>query len=127
MHSCQICCRMYLMIMECMLHFIRASPVSLELTFLLYFWAKISRSTMCHIQLQDLFVPPFPRHVNLCVCVINGVVRHCTKAGHTCLETGKKKIYSCQFTLSCPHANNLMPRIGNNTLHCSSRSFLIES
>ena len=31
------------------------------------------------------------KHVNLCVCVINGVLRHCTKAGHTRLETKKNK------------------------------------
>ena len=42
----------------------------------------------------------FLRHVNLCVCVINGVVRHCTKAGHTRLETNKKKSRSVERFLS---------------------------
>ena len=45
---------------------------------------------------------PFLRRVNLCVCVcvVNGVVRHCTKAGHTRLETKKKESHSVGLVLT---------------------------
>ena len=58
----------------------------------------------------------------VCVCGINGVVRHCTKAGHTNLETKKKK--KDPSLSGFQHGGGLK---ADNTLSATRLSFKLQS